>query len=663
MKRLIFSKSRTYTKHITVLGLVFLTALCFAHIFTTSFLISAEGIGGTTFNTDYASQAEVYNAANLFNEKMVEEGIVLLKNDNNTLPLASGSKINVLGKNSADMAIGGTGSSTGSGSVEATKAVTFYESLEAVGFELNPQLVAFYENDVLSGAGRTAPAMGANLTGLSTGETPPDMYSQDLLNTYADYSDASIVVFTRIGGEGYDLPTTMVNSDGTPMAGSAEGDHYLELDLYEEALLASLQADPSVTKIIVVINASQQMELGFIYDSENYSKISAAVWVGGPGQSGVAAIGRILSGDVNPSGHLPDTYAKDFTKDPTWFNFGTSGGKGLYGTVADEVFTVGRSNFVDYEEGIYLGYRYWETAGYDAEDNWSWYDENVVYPFGYGLSYTSFTWELVGTPDIPSTLGVDSSISITIKVTNTGPVAGKDVVQLYYTAPYYNGGIEKSYVRLADFAKTPLLNPGVSANVTLTVSLKDLAAYDYSDANQNGFKGYELEAGNYIFRVLKNANSRSTNGVDNVTVNVPATPGNSAINGATGLQFTHDEVTGHEIENLFDDVSQKAINGTLLDPNTDAVKDSGGVMNVMTRATTKGGLAGTIPTSYPSDADRTVSQAFLGSIGVPADVTARNAADIDQPWYKTEFPTQAADTSGTVSILLKDLIGLDYNNP
>ena len=660
MKKSALLSGRIFAKHIFLMAMI---TICFALILSISFTAYADGIGGTAFTSDYTSQEEVYAAANEFNERLVEEGVVLLKNDDNTLPLATGSKVNVLGKNSAEVAIGGTGSSTGSGSVEAIKSLTLYEGLEAVGYELNPHLVAFYQDDTLSGNGRTAPNMGANLTGLATGETPQDMYSQELLDSYANYSDASIVVFTRIGGEGYDLPMTMLNSDGTTMDGSDEGDHYLELDLNEEAILASLEADPSVSNVIVIINASQPMELGFLYDSVNYSKIKAAIWVGGPGQSGVAAIGRILSGDVNPSGNLVDTYPVDFSLDPTWYNFGASGGQGVYGTVTDDVFSSARVNFVDYEEGIYLGYRYWETAGYDADDGWSWYDDNIVYPFGYGLSYTTFSWELVGSPDVPSTFDVDSTISLTVRVTNTGSVAGKDVVQLYYTAPYYDGGIEKSFVRLADFAKTPLLQPAETADVTLTVAVKDLASYDYDDANGNGFIGYELEAGDYIFRVLQNANARSTNGVGDITVNVPAVASDTATNGSTGLEFMYDEKTGHPIENLFDDVSQKAINGTLADPDTDAVKDSGGVMNVMTRATSEGGLAGTIPTSYPSEADRTVSQVYLDSIGVPGSIADRNAADVGQPWYKTEFPTQAEDTSGVVSIFLKDLIGLDYDDP
>jgi beta-glucosidase len=668
MKRSTFSNGEAGTKRIFLIAVMLITAFCLAFTLMPSFSVQAEGIGGTAFSSDYDSQEEAYDAANLFNEQLVEEGIVLLKNDGNALPLSSGAKINVLGKNSANIAIGGTGSSTGSGSIEAPKAVSLYESLGDAGFELNPDLMAFYEDNELSGVGRPSPSMGQYLNWLSTGETPPESYTPELKATYADYDDASIVVITRIGGEGYDLPLTMI-SGSEPAAGSLAGDHYLELDLYEKAIFASLEADASVSKVIVIVNASQQMELGFLNDSTNYSKVKAAIWVGGPGQSGVAAIGRVLNGEVNPSGHLVDTFAADFTKDPVWFNFGNSGSKGSYGTIAineetqEEVFTGGRGNYVDYEEGIYLGYRYWETAGFEKDDNWAWYDENVVYPLGYGLSYTSFSWEMVGSPVIPSPLTIDSNIEVTVKVTNTGSVAGKDVVQLYYTAPYYDGGIEKSYVRLADFAKSPLLAAGASANVTMSVAVKDLASYDYSDANQNGFKGYELEAGNYTFRVLKNANARSTNGVADFTVNVPVAATNGATNGATGLKFTHDEVTGTLIQNLFDDVSQKALNGRLEDKTVDAVKDTGGFMNVMTRATAQGGLAGTIPTDYPDNARRTVSQVFLDSYKTPSSTAARIAADEGKPWYMEEFPTQAENELGEVTIFLKDLMGKASDDP
>jgi beta-glucosidase len=237
-----FSKVEMGTRRIALVAVMLFTALCFVFVLTSSSTAHAEGLGGTAYSSDYASQEEAYDAANAFNELMVEEGIVLLKNDDNALPLATGAKINVLGKNSANIAIGGTGSSTGSGSVEATKAVSFYQSLEDAGFELNPALKAFYEDNSLSGPGRPSPSMGQYLNGLSTGETPQESYSEDLKATYADYDDASLVMITRIGGEGYDLPLTML-SGSNPMAGSEAGDHYLELDLYEEAIFASLEAD------------------------------------------------------------------------------------------------------------------------------------------------------------------------------------------------------------------------------------------------------------------------------------------------------------------------------------------------------------------------------------------------------------------------------------
>ena len=666
-----FNKTGTYAKHFSVLTVVLLAVMSFAMVLTSSLKVSAEGIGGLRFTTDYESQQEVYEAANEFNQRLVEEGVVLIKNDDNALPLTTGAKINVFGKNSAKVAIGGTGSSTGSGSVEAEQGLTLYQSLTAAGFEINPSLVAFYEDNTLSGPGRPTPQMGANYTSFSTGETPQENYSAGLKATYAEYDDAAIVVLTRIGGEGFDLPRTQVDAQGNPVAGSEEGDHYLELDLYEKALFQSLEDDASITKVIVIVNAVQQMELGFLYDSVNYSKVKAALVVGGPGQTGVAAIGRILNGQVNPSGKLPSTYAADFKTDPVWFNFARSGNQGTYVRVnsidpetGEKVTQSTTTRFVDYEEGIYLGYRYWETRGYDENDDWAWYDEHVVYPLGYGLSYTNFTWELVDS-DIPTTFDVNSEFTFTVKVTNTGTVAGKDVVQLYYTPPYYEGGIEKSFVRLADFAKTPMLNPGESANVVLNVTGKSLASYDYSDANNNGFKGYELEAGDYVFRILKDANARSLNGVSNINVTIPAIAEDTAINGATAVKYTHDEVTGAEIKNLFDDVSQRALNGQLdpVERDTQAVRDSGGYMEVMTRASAAGGLAGTIPTEYPTLDQRYVSPAFISSIGVPGNVADRNAADIGKPWYEEEFPTQAADTNGPVTVFLRELIGLDYNDP
>ena len=263
----------------------------------------------------------VLTEANRLNEEIVGEGVVLLKNkgekDNKALPLAKNSKISVFGKNSANIVLGGSGSGGGN----SDNTVSLYEGLRNAKFELNPELVKFYEGNS-SGSGRDKnPAIGAKVTGLAIGETPLEMYNSTVKNSYEKYSDAAVVVFSRIGGEGFDLPRLQVtNYGGSPVAGSKNGgQHYLELDKNEEALLKDVIDCGKFKKVIVLINCATSMELGFVEETDG---VDAALWIGSPGGSGANAIGKILNGDITPSGHLVDTYVRDFTQDPTWQNFG-----------------------------------------------------------------------------------------------------------------------------------------------------------------------------------------------------------------------------------------------------------------------------------------------------------------------------------------------------
>lgn len=442
-------------------------------------------------------------AAGMLNQEICEEGFVLLKNESQALPLTEGAMhVSVFGKNSANLVLGGSGSGGGS----AETSVSLYEGMKNAGITLNPKLMEFYESSA-SGSGREAnPAIGSSTTGLTIGETPYDKYPNDVIDSYKDYQDAAIVVISRIGGEGFDLPRTMVTEyGGAPVSGAKEGQHYLELDENEERLLDEV-CHAGFDKVIVLINSAEPMELGFLNDR---AEIDAALWIGFPGGTGASAVGKVLTGAVNPSGRLVDTYVRDFTQDPTWQNFGDNrqvkGNMYLQGGAESGYY------YVQYEEGIFLGYRYYETRSfqeiYRFGDDGGVYDSNVVYPFGYGLSYTDFQWELVESETTATGLIEDpeQEISITVKVTNTGKFAGKDVVQLYYSAPYYNGGIEKAHVVLGDYAKTALLQPGESGCVTLKLKASDMVSYDHVDANGNGFKGYELEQGIYRLYIGQNA--------------------------------------------------------------------------------------------------------------------------------------------------------------
>ena len=472
-----------------------------------------------------ASKAEAFANAQEVNLKLAEEGFVLLKNENAALPMNKGARISVFSKNSVNLSYGGSGS----GGFDTSNNKDLYESLNDAGFVTNPTLKSFYESSQ-SGPVRTANSSdldnGDNQK-IATAETPQSKYTDAVKNSYADYSDAALVVITRIGGEGFDLPRYQGDSEGTVSADS----HYLELDQNEIDLLTAV-TDGTFKRVVVVFNTPSSFEATFLKDSAYAAfadKIDAAVWIGFTGSNGITALGEILNGDVNPSGRLVDTWAADFTKNPSFVNFGT----GCLPDTTDK-YDGGMYYSVDYEEGIYVGYRYYETRGEtDGED---WYNANVVYPFGYGLSYTTFDWTVGDASASEIELGTTITVPVTVK--NTGSVAGKDVVQLYASAPYTLGGIEKAHKVLVGFAKTKLLQPGESETVTVSFDPYSAASYDYRDANSNGFSGYELEAGEYTLYVSRNAHE-SEKAI--------------ALNLAADVQIGTDPTTDSEVVNRYTD--------------------------------------------------------------------------------------------------------------
>lgn len=438
------------------------------------------------------NKAEAFANAQEVNLKLAEEGFVLLKNENAALPMNKGARISVFSKNSVNLSYGGSGS----GGFDTSNNKNLYESLNDAGFVTNPTLKSFYESSQ-SGPVRTANSSdldnGDNQK-IATAETPQSKYTDAVKNSYADYSDAALVVITRIGGEGFDLPRYQSDSEGAVSPDS----HYLELDQNEIDLLTDV-TDGTFKRVVVVFNTPSSFEATFLKDSAYAAfadKIDAAVWIGFTGSNGITALGEILNGDVNPSGRLVDTWAADFTKNPSFVNFGT----GCLPDTTDK-YDGGMYYSVDYEEGIYVGYRYYETRGETDGENW--YNANVVYPFGYGLSYTTFDWTVGDASASEIELGTIITVPVTVK--NTGSVAGKEVVQLYASAPYTLGGIEKAHKVLVGFAKTKLLQPGESETVTVSFDPYSAASYDYRDANSNGFSGYELGAGEYTLYVSRNA--------------------------------------------------------------------------------------------------------------------------------------------------------------
>lgn len=422
-----------------------------------------------------------HEASQQVTEEVEAEGAVLLKNTDSTLPLKKGAKINVFGSTVDDMSYGGTGS--GSGKTEQN--VTFYQGLEEAGFKPNTEVHKFYTEHAEKGKD-----MGVVGTDFNLYEMAASKYPKDFYKNAKQYADTALVFLSRKGGEGFDLPTDMAK-----LQGSQAGRSYLELSPAEEDLIANVEAN--FDHIAVVINSPNAMKLDFL----NNNKIGAALWIGTPGSTGNRAVGKILSGTVNPSGRTTDTFAYDLKSAPSYYNFGEHSftnvsykNKALFAGSGDAKSGENPYYWVDYQEGIYVGYRYYETAAADGFIN---YDASVQYPFGYGLSYTKFAQEFTQFDASGDT------IIANVKVTNTGKVAGKTVVQLYSSAPYTKGGIEKPAVVLSDFAKTKNLKPGESQTIKLSITKSDLASYDYAKIKSSG--AYVLEGGTYTISLRDNS--------------------------------------------------------------------------------------------------------------------------------------------------------------
>ena len=434
-------------------------------------------------------------------KEIAEEGIVLLKNDGDSpLPISKDAKLNVFGWGSTMPVYGGTGS----GSVDESTAVTLLQGLKNAGFILNDELSQFYVDYC---ADRPVVGMGeVNWTVVQ-----PTMDEYDAANVFEDaksFSDTALIVITRAGGEGMDLPD-VYSSDCTYNKTQMGGDvvystqtddidsskSYLELTNREIQMVARVTSE--FDKVYVVVNSANVMEMGWV---DQYD-VDAALWVAGAGVNGFEALGEILSGTVNPSGRTTDTWVYDLRSTPTANNYGNftySNSTQITGSDANT------AKFVNYVEGIYLGYKFYETAAVEGLID---YDKTVQYPFGYGLSYTTFDQEISNFTDDGKT------ITMEITVTNTGSAAGKDVAEIYFNPPYTNGGIEKASANLVEFAKTGLIQPGSSEKVTITFDYEDMASYD-----DLGHGCYVLEKGEYI--VSLNTDSHTV--VDSRTVTVDA---------------------------------------------------------------------------------------------------------------------------------------------
>lgn len=444
-----------------------------------------------------------------------EEGIAMVKNQG-ILPLEANSSLNVFGWASTNPIYGGTGS----GSADNSGNTDILTSLKDAGFQVNQDIIDMYTEYKLDRS--SSGATNVSFTDWSLPEPTVDHYTDEMMDSAKEFSDTALIVIGRSGGEGQDVPLDMkAVIDGTydPRDEIANGDpeynyfacsyenngdyddfdageSYLELSNTEEAMIEKVTSE--FDNVVVIINANNPMELGWV---DEYESIGAVLLVPGTGKTGMAALGDILNGTVNPSGRTADTYVYDLTNTPTYHNYGSF----VYNNVddlvqevsaADEPFQ-GAFSFVDYVEGIYVGYKFYETA---AQENLIRYEETVQYPFGYGLSYTTFEQEMKNFTDH------GDSISVDVEVTNTGDAAGKEVVELYYTPPYYNGGIERASVNLIDFGKTGILQPGESETISFEIAKENMAAYD-SAAIKTSNGGYVLEAGEYSLSVRSDSHT------------------------------------------------------------------------------------------------------------------------------------------------------------
>lgn len=415
-------------------------------------------------------------------EDIADEGIVLLDNQG-TLPLAKNSKLNVFGWASTNPCYGGTGSGALS---DAYPTVTLLEGLKNAGFELNTELSDFY-----TAYRADRPVVGMWAQDWTLPEPEASQYSDEMMENAKAFSDTAMVVITRVGGEGADLPTdvSQVTYDAGHSYNDFEpGEHYLQLSKTEKDMIDLVCKN--FDKVVVVYNGANAMELGWVKD---YSQIKSVIWCAGTGQSGFNALGSILCGDVNPSGRTIDTFVYDLTQTPTANNFGNFNYTNMDEFKANSFGADTIPAFVNYVEGIYVGYKFYETAAAEGLID---YDKTVVYPFGRGLSYTTFTQTL------NSVTEADGTITVDVTVTNTGSASGKEVVEVYYNPPYTNGGIEKASANLIGFAKTSELAPGASENVTVTFKAEDMASYD-----TYGKGCYVLEKGDYVISI--NADSHT----------------------------------------------------------------------------------------------------------------------------------------------------------
>lgn len=610
-------------------------------------------IGGTKLSAEDLDELAVKQKE--LELQIVDEGCVLLKNENKALPLAQGSKVSVFGITSMMWM---------TKQIPESKTDVFLQSLQNAGLETNNTLATMYMKSKHTNWGNGANLGDGGVAGnWQLDEVPQSEYTDSVKASYASYSDAAIVVFTRGGSEGGDLPRYMGRYGGS------DSESYLELNQDEKDLLKAIKDCGQFKKTIVILHSTNAMQMDFA-DQAEYG-IDSILWISGTGQDGVEEIGKILSGEVNPSAKNVDTYVIDNFSAPAMQNFGdyrfTSGGA----LISDTTTTVGGTySYLNYGEGIYIGYKYYETRYEDSVMNAANvgsydYASTVYAPFGYGLSYTTFAFSEFKMGSVKS----NGDVEVSVKVTNTGDVAGKQVVQFYYQSPYtaYDkaNGVEKSAVELIEFGKTGLLEAGKSETVSVTLNVNDFVSYDSKTA-----KTYLLEAGNYYITAASDAHEAVNNilaAKGYTTANGMTANGDASMVAAytqTSTEKKNLSSTGYTVTNIFDDVA--------LSDAKYLSRSDWSVLDTFDRATLTGGVAyadgtkalgtGTAPYSLTMDSNGTVgvheasAEVLNGLKSVGWEKSGNPVSMNASEWAAVSYNAK------TTSYTLEDAMSWDYDD-
>ena len=639
MKEKHYSKKSYFITHSTVLAV--LLAICIvANVLSAkwdSVLTEFFGtIGGTQttaqagdFVSEYADDDALRAAQLDHTRRVVAEGVVLLRNENSFLPLKAGAQLSVFGLSSAS----GVTTGSGSGDIEI-KSDTLAGALQKAGFGINAKLSSFTASSSHSHGTGAGPGGGDAMGEWKIDEIPWAEYTDEVKSTFSQFGDAAIVVLNRQNGEGSDLPREMGRFGNNP------DKHYLELSDEEEDLLRGIRDSGAFAGTILVINAANPMELGEIEQPE--FGVSACLWYAGTGTDGITSVADIFAGKVSPSGRLVDTWAYDNLSAPAMQNFGDFRFLKADGTPTGYAY-------MNYAEGIYVGYRYYETRyedvvmGTGSAGSFD-YDSAVQFPFGFGLSYTTFDWTEFKAEN------KDGVVIASVNVRNTGSVAGKDVVEIYAQAPYTAGGVEKASVVLAGYAKTKELKPGESEKITVSFSLKDIASYDYKTN-----RTWILDAGTYYVTAGRDAHDAVNNVLAAKGFDAPGSADMTGKFDLGALQVLDTAVTGAKVTNQFDnDFLEDAV---YLSRSDWSVMDNNGLrystleVPGLSKNTDAAGNAGTVVISDKLAA----AYAQSGADSVDLDALA-----------KQDFPSKEDYVYGAEveePLILVQMKGLSYDDP